>query len=169
MKKKILILFYLFLYISIIFAQNKISDISTTLVVVEEQENGNFVIGNAPVTNGIFESLWDINKYIFFDINIERSLSIIQNQLDVEPFLDIAKASGADSILLIKFHYSIKKEKNRLRINADEVFYNLYSLNHLKSLKVGKKSLKINKYINVSIKTKVLKEIGNKIITEIYK
>ena len=172
MKKLLFILFCLFLSMNFFFSAAKIKGIYTTLVVVEEQENEKFVSKiskSSPVTDGIFEALWKNNDYIFFDMAIDTPLLTVEKQLDIKPFLDVARESGADSILLIKFHYNSKKEKAALRINAHELSYNLYSLNHLKSLKVGEIKFKVNKLVQVAKKQAVLKKIGYKVLNEIYR
>ncbi|MCK4799063.1 MAG: hypothetical protein KAT05_16940, partial [Spirochaetes bacterium] len=170
--KLLFILFCLFLSMNFFFSAAKIKGIYTTLVVVEEQENEKFVSKiskSSPVTDGIFEALWNKNEYIFFDMMIDKPLSIVQDKLDIEPFLLAARESGADSILLIKFHYSSKEEKAGLRIKADGVFFNLYSLNHLKSIREGEIKVKVNEYIEISKKVETLKKIGFNVLNKIYK
>lgn len=169
MKKNIFILLCLFVYILSTFSGNKISGIYTTLIILEERENENFILENSSIIDGIFEALWNKNEYIFFDMMIDKPLSIVQDKLDIEPFLLAARESGADSILLIKFHYSSKEEKAGLRIKADGVFFNLYSLNHLKSIREGEIKVKVNEYIEISKKVETLKKIGFNVLNKIYK
>jgi len=165
------IFFYLSLcifFIQNIYSQEKSVNLFTTLVIIEEQQNGE-MSKESLVADGIFDALWDINENIFFDMVIEKPFLLVENQLDVKPFLQDARKSGADSLLLIKFNYTLADEGPGFRIKADEVKFNLYSLNKLKSLRNGDKKLSYNELIDKKDKEKILKDLGYKMLKEIYK
>lgn len=150
-----------------LFSNNEIAGITTTLVIMEEQENDTFVINATPFTDGIFDALWQ-KEYIFFDMRITEPITIVYNQLDVKPFLETARQSGADSILLIKFHYNVEKEGNNYRLTADEIVYHLYSLSSMKTLRVGRKELHIDQIITRAEKNPLLRKIGFSMLNDIY-
>ncbi|MBN2546960.1 MAG: hypothetical protein JXB50_14255 [Spirochaetes bacterium] len=163
----IFILLYIF-FIQYAYTQEKAENIYTTLVIIEEQQNGE-MSKESLVSDGIFDALWDLNENIFFDMVKEKPFLLIDNQLDVKPFLQEAKKSGADTLLLIKFNYTLTEEGAGFRIKADKVKYNLYSLKQLKSLKNGDKEILYNELIDKKDKEKILKDIGYKMLNEIFK
>jgi hypothetical protein len=144
-------------------------NVSTTLVIVEEQENEKFIAEGSPVTDGIFDALWDKSDYIFFDISVKEPIKTVFDELDVKQYMMTAKESGADSILLIKFHYFSDTERTGIRLKASEYSYNLYSLNEMKTLRSGKIRLKIDELVDVKAKEGSLKRLGVNILNEIYK
>ena len=101
-KKFLLILFFTTLFSLLIFARVKFRSVFTTLVIIEEKENNIFASESSPVSDGIFDALWDRNECIFFDMKIDKPLMMADDQLDIKPFMGLARGSGADSILLIK-------------------------------------------------------------------
>ncbi len=167
MKKLLLIKAWLLFSFVLNFSE-EIPDFNTTLIIIEEQENDKFLFDNTTITDGIFETLWDMNKFIFFDLKLDKPINVISNELDIKPYISIARESGADSILLLKMNYTLEEKGDNLIINFNEFLFNLYSLNDLASIKSGKKSLKINKKFNKKNKNFNLKKIGSSIIKEIY-
>ena len=67
--------------------RDQFQNIYTTLVIIEENENGKIILKDRPVSDGIFEAMWNKDDKIFFDMLIEKPLKMIHNQLDVRPFL----------------------------------------------------------------------------------
>ena len=43
------------------------ADFTTILIIIEEQENDNFVMETTPFSDGIFDALWN-KEWLFFDI-----------------------------------------------------------------------------------------------------
>ncbi len=168
MKKNFICILLCIIFIQYINTQEKRDIIFTTLVIIEEQKNGE-MSKESLVSDGIFNALWDLNENIFFDMVIEKPFLLINNQLDVKPFLQEARKSGADSLLLIKFNYIISEESSGFRIKVDEVKFNLYSLNQLKSLRNGDKKILYNEFADKKNKDKILKDIGYKMLKEILK
>jgi len=168
MKRTFVIIILFLLFVQYINPQEKNYNIFTTLVIIEEQKNGE-MSKESLVSDGIFNALWDLNENIFFDMVIEKPFLLINNQLDVKPFLQEARKSGADSLLLIKFNYIISEESSGFRIKVDEVKFNLYSLNQLKSLRNGDKKILYNEFADKKNKDKILKDIGYKMLKEILK
>jgi|GEM_PF-1171581 len=168
MLKKIAVFFILIIICLLITPKEKFADINTTLVIVEEVENGEFILEGSPVSDGIFDALWEREDFIFFDMKIREPIPVIYNELDIKPYLNIAKQAGADSILLIKFHYNCELDGNRLRLKINDVFYNLYSIKNLTSIKSGKKDIKMDRPIEQKDKYRLLNKLGNKFLNEIY-
>ncbi|OHD19767.1 MAG: hypothetical protein A2086_10430 [Spirochaetes bacterium GWD1_27_9] len=167
MKKLIVILFVFF--ISFYCFSQKISGITTTLIIIEEQENDTFVNDSTPFTDGIFNAMWE-KEFIFFDMKIDKPIKVVSGMLEIQSYVNDARGAGADSILLIKFNYKTKKEGAGIRLSATEALYNLYSLNTMKSLRNGKIKLNISEYIeNNDKKNAFLKNTGNDILNDIYK
>lgn len=148
---------------------NDLKGITTLLVVLEEQENDEFVIDDTPFTDGIFNALWE-KSCIFFDVRLNTPINIVSDNLEVKSYLGTAQDSGADGILLIKFHYYTIKEGHGIRLKANEIMYNIYSLNTMKTIRSGKYQLTINKYVDSSPeKSAFLKNTGYDMLTKIYK
>ena len=167
MKKSIFFILFI-LSINILFCQNELSSLNTILIVVDEEENNSFVTETTPFTDGIFKAMWE-KDHIFFDMRLEDPIRIISGVPEVKPFIGAAEGAGADSILLIKISYFSEKEGAGLRVNANELYYNFYSLNSMKSLKNGKKKLNVNQHIdNVEQKNAFLKNTGFEILNDIY-
>lgn len=168
MIRNIFVLFFLILVIFSVFPAKKDFNASTILVIIDESENGETVINEAPVSDGIFDALWENDRIIFFDMKIQTPLNFVNENLDINPFINDAKGAGADSILLIKIGYSFKEEKNNYVLNVKEYYYNFYSIIEQKSLTVGKKELVLNKKIGIEDKNSLLNQLGVRIINEIY-
>lgn len=149
------------------FFANRIDIIGTILVIIDEQENSKINTNITPFTEGIFDALWD-KEHIFFDLKISKPLNFVYNQLDIRPFLVETRNAGADSLLLIKINYETNSKGNKIILKVNEVHFNLYSLIEMKSLKVGKKNLKINTNLNLDEKNKFLKKLGYNILMDIY-
>ncbi|HNZ26931.1 MAG TPA: hypothetical protein PLG34_04110 [Spirochaetota bacterium] len=141
---------------------------STTLVACEESENSNYYLDTVPFSEGVYDAMWE-SSGVFFDIRVYEPLNIVDGQLDVKPYLTETRAAGADSLLLIKFNYESKMVGTKLNITIKEIYYNLYSLNDMKSIRVGKRTLNIDKTIELRTKDSYLKQLGIDTIQEIYK
>ncbi|HOV14501.1 MAG TPA: hypothetical protein PK771_09480 [Spirochaetota bacterium] len=167
MKKLFFILSFM-ISVTFLYSQNELNSLNTVLIIVDEEENNSFVTEATPFTDGIFKAMWE-KEYIFFDLRLEDPIKVVSNNLEVGPFIGAAKSSGADSILLIKIAYSSKKEGYGLRITATDLYYNIYSLNSMKTIKSGKKKININQRVdNVEQKNAFLKNTGFDILYEIY-
>lgn len=166
--KKVIVLILIFITITFLYSRNIDLGVYSTLVIVEEQENGKFT-NDSPFTDGIFEGLWKKSEFIFFDMSIDKPLNSIYDQLDIKPFLGVAEEAGADSILLIQFRYSAEEEGAGLRLKANEYAYNLYSLYQLKSLRSGIEKIRINDHVEKNNKDRTLKKIGMNVLNSIYK
>jgi hypothetical protein len=167
-KKNLFIFIFIIIGILFIFPAKKNFNTSTILVVIDESENGEIVINEAPISDGIFDALWEDDQIIFFDMKIQNSLNFDKKDLDINPFINDAKGAGADSILLIKVDYSFKEIKNYYLLNVKEYYYNFYSITAQKSLSAGKRKLIFNKRINKNEKKVLLNKFGTRIIHEIY-
>lgn len=144
-------------------------NISTTLVIVEESENGKIPEERCPFSDGIMEALWD-HPYIFFDMKLSEPIKMYKGKIDMRPYIEPGNSSGADSILLVKLNYKAIYEKNKdVRVQIDSVHYTLYSLTELKTLTTGKKVLKIDRFIGLKEKPTFLKNLGKDILAEIFK
>ena len=170
MKKNISIFLLILLTITIWPQENNLSfdGVFTTLVIVEETENGTSPQEERPLSDGIFNTLWDLNDYIFFDMIPESPITFIDKQLDVKPFFNTARGAGADSVLLIKLDYTIEELDQNIHLKIDQYHYHLYSLNQLKSVREGEIPLKYDKIIEKKDKTKVLNKIGAELMKTIY-
>ncbi len=169
MKKIKFIILCLLLFAFLISAKKNISDLSTILVIIEERENDAILIDETPVIEGIFDTLWENQNIIFFDLKVDSPLKFNNNNLYANPFIQDAKNSGADSILLIKIEYTTEIVKSSITLKAKEYYYNLYSIDNNESLKAGKNPLHINKKIDAGDKKAILKQVGIQIINEVYK
>ena len=169
MKKELLILIFIIIGLFFIFPEKNIFSASTILVVIDESENGEIVVNEAPISDGIFNALWENDQIIFFDMRIQNHLEFNDKNLDINPFISDAKIAGADSILLIKVDYLFKEEKNNYILNIKEYYYNFYSINEARSLIAGKKKLVYNKKIDKREKKNLLNQFGSRIINEIYR
>ena len=168
MKKKLFIFVFVLIGILFVFPGKKKLNASTILVIIDESENGEIVVNEAPISDGIFDALWEDDQIIFFDMKIQNSLNFDKKNLDINPFINDAKGAGADSILLIKVDYTFKEIKNYYLLNVKEYYYNFYSLSQQKSLTAGKKKLVFNKRIDKKEKRILLNKFGSRIIHEIY-
>ena len=162
-----LLIFICFL-ISLSAVKPKISDVNNVLVVIEEKENDDFILDKSPIADGIFNAMWDKERFIFFDMKIKSAIPVKGRNLDAGPYIKTAKLSGADSILLIKINYKTNEEKDGFRIKLDKIDYNLFSITYLNSVISGIKKIKINELINKDDKDKTLKNIGYKFLNELY-
>lgn len=168
MKKVICLVMFIF-SLTFLFSQNEFDSINTVLIVVDEEENGSFVTEYTPFTDGIFKAMWD-REYIFFDMRLEDPIKLTSGKLEVNPYLNEAKASGADTILLVKVTYFSKKEGAGLRINAKDFYYNIYSIGGMKSIRHGRGDLQINEHIdNIEQKNAFLKNSGFEILNKIFR
>ncbi len=166
MKFRIIVIFII-LNLFYSYASN-LDVIGNTLVIIDEEENNKIIDSNiTPFTEGIFEALWD-KDYIFFDLKISKPLNFAYNQLDIRPFLLETRNAGADSLLLLKINYETTNKGNKIILKINEIHFNLYSLVEMKSLKVGKKNVKINTTLNLDEKSRFLKKIGYDILFDIY-
>lgn len=141
---------------------------STTLIACEESENSNYNLNAVPFSEGVYDAMWESGG-VFFDMRVYEPLNIIDGQLDVKPFLTETRAAGADSLLLIKFNYQSKIAGTKLNIVVKDIYYNLYSLNDMKSVRVGKRTLNIDDTIEMRIKDAYLKQLGADTIYSIFK
>ena len=169
MKRNLLIFICFFIFTFVGFSEKNNFDVSTILVIIEENENGKIIIDETPVSDGIFDALWENDQVVFFDMKIVSPFKFNEKDLDIKPFLNEAKSAKADSILLIKADYTSEAvNKDVIIINFKEYYYHFYSLTQLKSLSVGKKEINYNEKIEVKKKTSLLKQIGVRILNEIY-
>lgn len=168
MKKIKFIMIHVLLIVFTISSKKSISDIATILVVIEERENEAILAEQTLVAEGIIDALWQNENIIFFDMKIDYPIKFKNNNLDALSFIEIAAGSGADTILLIKIDYTVDKIKTGINLKAKEYYYNLYSLYNLESFKAGKKPLDINKKMDAGEKIETLKQIGIKIINEVF-
>jgi len=165
--KHLLIAILLF-SITSLFGNSDLSSISTTLVIVEESENMNITTTKSPFTDGVLDSLWQ-RPYIFFDMKVDSELLMVdENNIDVKPFFGTAQASGADSVLLIKFQYEFTQVENSYFIKIVNIPYVLYSLNQLKALKSGNVTINMEKNITAVEKRLFLKDLGRRVLNIIY-
>jgi hypothetical protein len=172
LNKTIVSILYIILFVSLssmpAIASNYIDSLFTTLVVMDEQENGMVTADTTPFADGVYDALWE-SDYIFFDMRIKKPLGMVYNQLDIKPFIQTARESGADSVLLIQFHYDSKKEGSNYRLHADEVVFHLYSLNLMKSIRVGRHKVDFDMSINPKAKLRTLRKIGYEALKDIYR
>jgi hypothetical protein len=167
MNKFIIITIFIFLNLSYICPSKKI-DFTTVLIIIEEQENNNFLQDASPFSDGIFNAMWD-KDLIFFDMKIVQPIKVTLNQLDFKPYLETAEESGADSILLIKIHYFTELSGKSIKINCKNSQFNLYSINSMKSVTNGTVNFELNQLVdNSNDKDKLLKKTGNNILNEIF-
>jgi hypothetical protein len=166
--KKTVYLLILMIAVQTIHAANELSTITTTLIVIEEKENNTIASESTPFSDAVFNALWE-KEYIFFDMKIDKPMLYAGKILSVQPYLNTARASGADSILLIKLNYSTLKEDRQTIINIPDAEYHLYSLNAMKTLRNGKIEMKIHEvFQSPDEKAKILKNCGDRILAEIY-
>ncbi|HOJ63946.1 MAG TPA: hypothetical protein PLE45_05950 [Spirochaetota bacterium] len=160
---------FFFILLNIFYSfSNNLDVIGTTLVIIDEEENNILINGNiTPFSEGIFAALWD-KEYLFFDSKIAEPLKLVYNQLDIKPFLMETRNAGADTLLLIKINYDVNSKGSKIVLKLNEVYFNLYSLVEMKSLKVGKKKLNINTTLTLEEKNKFLKQVGYDVLFDIY-
>jgi hypothetical protein len=169
MKRNLFIFICFFIFTVVVFSEKNNFDVSTILVIIEENENGKIIIDETPIADGIFDALWENDQVVFFDMKIVSPFKFNEKDLDVKPFLNEAKAAKADSILLIKVDYTSEEmNKDVIMINLKEYYYHFYSIKQLNSLSVGKREINYNEKMEVKKKFSLLKQIGVRILNEIY-
>jgi hypothetical protein len=168
MNKYFYILIFIIFNFTAIYPGQK-PDFTTILIIIEEQENNLFVTETTPFSDGIFNALWK-KEYIFFDMKIDKPVRVITDQLDVKQYFPIARESGADSLLVIKFHYSfVRQPDKKYLLNTDNTMYNLYSLNSMKSFASGQIRTSSKETLDTSEdKDKFLKQAGADMLDEIF-
>jgi hypothetical protein len=148
-------------------AADKLASVHTILVVVEESENGQIQLKEIPATDGILDALWSYEQFIFFDMKVNGSFRIVNNELDASGFALQAKESGADAILLIKFGYTSKSDGEKIILTSGEIMYKLISLDRLDTVRMGKIVPDLNDNILKKEKYGRLKKIGDEILRKI--
>ena len=143
-------------------------DLNSLLVIVDEQENSALCSESTPFTEGVYEALWDKSDSMFYDIKLQDPLKFLHDELDAVPFIQTAKSSGADSILLIKVNYNYMSTGKQYNIKIKEIYYKIYSVSALKTVKNSHKNINLNNSFKSSDdKEKILKKIGYDILKEI--
>lgn len=142
--------------------------ISTTLIVIEETEN-EFTNEKAatPFTDGIFLAMWD-TPYIFFDMQVDKTIPMYGENPDIRPYLEDARQSGADALLIIKFCYNTYEKQGKLNMKTTDIPYILYSLQEMKVLKSGRKKIEMDRPVENASKNQILKGLGQDIIASIF-
>lgn len=136
---------------------------STLLLMVEESENGSFEQQKeTPIFDGLIDYLWETDV-LFFDMQIDKPITVRDGALDPVPFIGEAKYSGADMVLLIKIDYQFTDENGTVEFKLDEIPYTYYSLTNYKVVKNGTAKPKLLKHFNSRKKREMLKEIGKSI------
>ncbi len=140
---------------------------STLLLMVEETENGNFEKQKeTPIFDGLIDYLWETD-ILFFDMRIDKPISIRNEALDPVPFIGEAKISGADMVLLIKIDYQFIDKDGTAEFKLIEVPYTYYSLTNYKVVKKGTAKINLEKHFNSRKKREILKEIGKELGSKI--
>lgn len=169
MRKALLFVFFIFIFISFtIFSTAKFPDIKTILVIIEETQNGKLENDDYPISDGIFDALWEYEDYLFFDMKLKERIKINNNELDPKDYVEIAKSAGADSILMIKVNYLTQTKNNILSVIINDFSYSLVALKNLNVLKKGKENFNFIEEIEIKNKNQVLKKAGGKIISIIF-
>lgn len=136
---------------------------STLLLMVEECENGSFEQQKeTPIFDGLIDYLWETDV-LFFDMQLDKPITIRNEALDPVPFIGEAKYSGADMALLIKIDYQFTDENGTAEFRLDEIPYTYYSLTNYKVVKNSIVKPKLLKRFNSRKKREMLKEIGKSI------
>ena len=140
---------------------------STLLLMVEETENSTFEAQKeTPIFDGIIDHLWDTD-ILFFDMQIDKPITIRNEALDPVPFIGEAKFSGADMVLLIKIDYQFIDKDGTAEFKLVEVPYTYYSLTNYKVVKKGIAKIGLEKLFNSRKKREILKEIGKELGSKI--
>lgn len=140
-------------------AEKGMEDISTILVIVEEFENGHQARPFTPFADGIIDALWE-EPYIFFDMKIDKPLNMTNDILHVKQYINAARDSGADSILLVKFSYTSEDVEAMIRLKIDKIYYHVYSLYTLKTLTHGFEEVNINELVELNAKNTRIKKLA---------
>ena len=169
MKLKFKVIFLLTISSFLIFKlySDDMNNINTTLIVLEETENQVFLSEKKPISDGIFDALWD-KETIFFDYLNTNPLKFNLNDLDIRPFLRDTREAGADSLLIIKINYNTTVVDSKIKIEIKEVYYNLYSLYKMKSIRAGNLNSKYQDVVDVNQKNAYLKKVGYDILNLIF-
>ena len=70
--------------------------------------------------------------------------------------------------MLIKLNYKLDKiNEVKYKLTVDELYYNLYSINDLKSLSFGKEKITYKKSVNKNHLNKVLNKLGYSLLKKI--
>lgn len=140
---------------------------STLLLMVEETENGKFEQQKeTPIFDGLIDYLWETD-ILFFDMQIDKPITVRNDALDPVPFIGEAKFSGADMVLLIKIDYQFTEKDGTAEFKLTEIPYTYYSLTNYKVAKNGVAKVNLSKIFNSRKKREILKEIGNEIGSKI--
>lgn len=136
---------------------------STLLLMVEETENGTFERQKeTPIFDGLIDYLWETDV-LFFDMRLDKPITMRNETLDPVPFIGEAKYSGADMALLIKIDYQFTDKDGTAEFRLDEIPYTYYSLTNCRVVKNGVAKPKLLKRFNSRKKREILKEIGKNI------
>ena len=143
--------------------------INTTLVVIEETEN-EFEQNKeqTPFSEGVFRGMWE-TELIFFDMRVDAPIPMVNKNLDIRPYLEDAKASGADSLLILKLAYTLNEEKGKQYIEIEEIPYIVYSLGRAQTLTAGAKRIKKRQQVENASKNHLLNKLGEEIVGDIFK
>lgn len=140
---------------------------STLLLMVEETENGTFEAQKeTPIFDGLIDYLWETD-ILFFDMRIDKPITVRNEALDPVPFIGEAKISGADMVLLIKIDYQFIDKDGTAEFKLVEVPYTYYSLTNYKVVKKGIAKIGLEKLFNSRKKREILKEIGKELGSKI--
>lgn len=148
-------------------AKGNLKNISTILVIVEEFENGKPSAPFTPFIDGLIDALWE-EPYIFFDMKITKPLGMTNNIIHVKEYINAARDSGADSILMVKFDYSSEDVEAMVRLKIDKIYYHVYSLQTLKTLIHGEESIDMNELVELSSKNKRIKNLAYSFTKDIF-
>lgn len=165
--KNILFMFVFFMAAFFVYA-SELDNFATTLIIIEERENGEFVSGRTPFANGVFDAMWE-KPYIFFDKRIDNPIPFAFETLDIRPYIQDARATNADALLLIKFNYETEKAGGLIQIDIDKVHYTFYSMKDLKTLRSGERKIKMSKVIDNNSKNQIIRNLGQETLNYIYK
>lgn len=167
MKNKIFISIFLIMTL-FIFAKTPGNNISTTLIIIEETENEFVAYKNiTPFSDGVFNAMWE-TPFIFFDMQIDSPIPIFGANPDIRLYLEDARKSGADSILIIKCCYETTEIDGKLNMKTNDIPYILYSIRDMKVLKSGSKKTNIKKQVETNGKNKILKDLGSDVVSDIF-
>lgn len=140
---------------------------STLLLMVEETENGVFEKQKeTPIFDGLIDYLWETD-ILFFDMQIDKSITVRNGALDPVPFIGEAKFSGADMVLLIKIDYQFVDKDGTAEFKLTEIPYTYYSLTNYKVVKNGVAKVDFKEVFNARKKREMLKNIGKEIGSKI--
>lgn len=159
MKKLIISSIFILFTLTLSFADDNLNGISTILVIVEEFENGMPSQTYTPFVDGMIDALWE-EPYIFFDMQIKKPLGMTNNLLHVNQYINSARESGADAILLVKFNYSSEDVEAMVRLQIEKIYYHVYSLHTLQTLAHGVEEVNMNELVELSSKNKRIKNLA---------